>query len=161
MGVKCRDGALLLGRPGAMNVAGKIGAPGAPADAARARARRDPAPGFRLDPGATRSGEARNASAATPVPPSPHAQRSAAQLALLEAQAQASPALERLPAALRARAAAAFPGRSGSSDLSAAAASALDRLRDRREMRPGAAPPSDAELRKGAAAYQRTIELSR
>jgi hypothetical protein len=142
-----------------MNVASKVGAYGATADPARARPRRGAASDFGLEAGTTRAGGER--AAATPSAParSAHAQRSAAQLALLEAQAQASPALERVPVALRARAAAFVPAsRSATLD---AATSTLDRLRDRRETRPAGAPPSDAERQNATAAYRRTIELPR
>jgi hypothetical protein len=116
-----------------MDAAGKLGAArvayGSAPEIARARVRTETR--FGVAPAsAARSGGALGAAAAPEKPRSAHAERSAAQNLLLQAQAQATPALERLPAALRARVAGAHlpTEREGSSD--AAAEAALNRLRD-------------------------------
>jgi hypothetical protein len=117
-----------------MDAAFKLGAAragyGSPREIARARARNEAR--FGIAPaGPSSTGSAR---AAAPEPPrSTHATRSAAQNVLLEAQAHAVPAAERLPAALRARTP--HPTADAETDFAAAAEALLNRLR-------GAASPA-------------------
>jgi hypothetical protein len=149
-----------------MDAAAKLGATtvgyGSAPEIARARvrhkARFDIAPASAA--AAARPNELRTGTAASEKPHSAHAQRSAARNALLDAQALATPAIERMPAALRVRAAH-LPSKSGS-NFDTAAETALNRLRDGRPERrpPSAGPSSGAEAQKAATAYQQTLEIS-
>ena len=125
-----------------MDAASKLGAARAgyasPREIARARARN----GARFDlasPGPTQSST--TAPAASEPPRSTHATRSAAQIVLLEAQALAVPAFERLPAALRARAP---RPTDAETDFEASAEALLDRLRTATSPAPQRASRPDA-----------------
>jgi hypothetical protein len=148
-----------------MDAAGKLGATtvgyGSAPEIARARVRHEARFGIApSSPAAARATEARTGGAASEKPRSAHAERTAARNALLDAQALATPAIERLPTALRAHAAH-RPAKSGT-DFDAAAETALNRLRDARPERrlSSPAPPSGAEAQKAATAYQQTREIS-
>lgn len=150
-----------------MTAAGKLGGAelvyGSAPEIARARVRNGPRFGVAASgvATATRTGKARTATAVPDKTRSAHAEQSAARSALLEAQAGATPALERMPAALRAGAVAAHLSAQGGTDFDAAAEAALNRLRDARpEQAPrSAAPPSEAEAQKATTAYQQAMEL--
>jgi hypothetical protein len=133
-----------------MDAAGKLGAArvayGSAPEIARARVRTEARFGV-VPASVARSGEARGGAAAPEKPRSAHAERSAAQNLLLQAQAQATPALERLPAALRARVAGAHLPTERESSSDVAAEAALDRLRDGR---PAAADQLSEESRTSA-----------
>jgi hypothetical protein len=116
-----------------MDAAGKLGAArvayGSAPEIARARVRAEAR--FGVAPAnVARGGETRSGTAAPEKPRSAHAERSAAQNLLLQAQEQATPALERLPTALRARVAGAHLPTERESAPDAAAEAVLNRLRD-------------------------------
>jgi hypothetical protein len=100
------------------------------------------------------AGKAQTGTAAPDMPRSAHAEQSTAWNALLEAQAQATPALERMPTKLRPRAITARWPENGETDFDAAAEAALNRLRDARPVhRPtDPAPLSEADGQEAATA---------
>jgi hypothetical protein len=125
-----------------MDAASKLGAARAgyasPREIARARARN----GARFDLASSSATQSpAKAPAASEPPRSTHATRSAAQIVLLEAQAVAIPAFERLPAALRARAP--HPTDDGT-DFEASAEALLDGLRAMTSPAPQRPSPPDA-----------------
>ena len=133
-----------------MDAASKLGAARAgyasPREIARARARN----GARFDLGAPGATHSAATPPAAPEPPrSAHATRIAAQIVLLEAQAVAVPAFERLPAALRARAP--HPT-DAETDFEASAEALLDRLRAATSPAPRRpAPPEPVAIPSGDA----------